>query len=181
MKDVRNWIDKTNTTLDSQQNKKKPLRDQHALREKILGDVQIQKTKISLSIEKLQVIIINFNISTISKIVPSIFQLHFRSGIGGDVKITESAGELLRELDELNRTIKEQTNQLETAIQQVEQYQLEVQQLRQQIIQVEQQLRAAMAPTHHHPTNDQAVQEQQVGFFKSCVCVVCVCARVIFY
>lgn len=55
MKDVRGWIEKTRSSLDSQQNKKKPLRDQHALREKMLADIQIQKTKISLSIEKLQV------------------------------------------------------------------------------------------------------------------------------
>lgn len=55
MKDVRSWIEKTTTALDSQQNKKKPLRDQHALREKLLSDVHIQKTKISLSVEKLQV------------------------------------------------------------------------------------------------------------------------------
>lgn len=41
--------------LDSQQNKKKPLRDQHGLREKMLADIHIQKTKISLSVEKLQV------------------------------------------------------------------------------------------------------------------------------
>lgn len=55
MKDVRGWIEKTQTALESQQNKKKPLRDQHAIREKMLADVQIQKTKISLSVEKLQV------------------------------------------------------------------------------------------------------------------------------
>lgn len=55
MKDVRSWMEKTRTSLESQQNKKKPLRDQHALREKMLADIQIQKTKISLSVEKLQV------------------------------------------------------------------------------------------------------------------------------
>lgn len=59
MKDVRSWMEKTRTSLESQQNKKKPLRDQHALREKMLADIQIQKTKISLSIEKLQVCIRN--------------------------------------------------------------------------------------------------------------------------
>lgn len=55
MKDVKTWMEKTHQALESQQNKKKPLRDQHALREKMLADVTIQKTKISLSIEKLQV------------------------------------------------------------------------------------------------------------------------------
>ncbi|XP_064211053.1 muscle-specific protein 300 kDa isoform X18 [Tribolium castaneum] len=141
MKDVRGWIEKTTTTLDSQQNKKKPLRDQHALCEKMLADIQIQKTKISLSVEKLQ--------------------LHFRSGVGGDTRVTQSAQELLKELDDLNGNIKEQSSRLETAIAQVEQYQLEVQQLRQQIVQVEQQLRAAMAPTHLPHDRDQAVRDQQ--------------------
>lgn len=60
MKDVRSWIEKTRTSLESHQNKKKPLRDQHALREKMLADIQIQKTKISLSAEKLQVTIVDF-------------------------------------------------------------------------------------------------------------------------
>jgi septal ring factor EnvC (AmiA/AmiB activator) len=92
------------------------------------------------------------------------FQLHFRSGIGGDARVTQSAQDLLKELDDLNRTIKEQSGKLEAAIAQVEQYQLEVQQLRQQIVQVEQQLRAAMAPTHLLHDRDQAVRDQQVGF-----------------
>lgn len=55
MKDVRHWIDKTKQTLESPQNKKKTLRDQLALREKIIGDVSIQKTKISMSVDKLNV------------------------------------------------------------------------------------------------------------------------------
>lgn len=55
MKDVRHWIDKTKQALESPQNKKKPLRDQLALREKILGDISIQKTKISMSVDKLNV------------------------------------------------------------------------------------------------------------------------------
>ncbi|XP_074030429.1 muscle-specific protein 300 kDa isoform X10 [Leptinotarsa decemlineata] len=142
IKDVRSWIEKTKTALDSQQNKKKPLRDQHGLREKMLADIQIQKTKISLSVEKLQ--------------------LHFRSGIESDTRVTESAENLLQELDDLNATIKTQSAQLETAIAQVDQYQVEVQQLRQQIVQVEQQLRTAMAPTYLPHDREQAIRDQQV-------------------
>lgn len=55
LKDVRAWIDKTATLLESAPQKKKPLRDQHGLCEKYLADVSIQKTKISMSVEKLQV------------------------------------------------------------------------------------------------------------------------------
>ncbi|KAG5889989.1 hypothetical protein JTB14_035905 [Gonioctena quinquepunctata] len=142
IKDVRSWIEKTKTALESQQNKKKPLRDQHGLREKMLADIHIQKTKISLSVEKLQ--------------------LHFRSGIESDTRVTQSAEKLLQELDDLHTAIKDQVAQLETAITQVDQYQLEVQQLRQQIVQVEQQLRTAMAPTYMPHDRDQAIRDQQV-------------------
>lgn len=55
MKDVRNWMEKARQTLELPQNKKKPLRDQHAIREKMLSDIAIQKTKITISVEKLEV------------------------------------------------------------------------------------------------------------------------------
>lgn len=55
LKDVRTWIDKTKSVLESPQHKKKPLRDQLGLCEKYLADSSIQKTKIQMSIEKLQV------------------------------------------------------------------------------------------------------------------------------
>lgn len=55
MKDVRLWIDKSRQALESPQNKKRPLRDQLGLREKMISDITIQKTKISISVEKLQV------------------------------------------------------------------------------------------------------------------------------
>lgn len=59
LKDVRTWIDKTSSQLESPQHKKKPLRDQLGICEKYLFDTSNQKTKITMSIEKLQVIIIN--------------------------------------------------------------------------------------------------------------------------
>lgn len=55
MKDVCHWLEKTKQSLEAPQNKKKPLRDQLALREKVLGDLTIQKTKISMSVDKLNV------------------------------------------------------------------------------------------------------------------------------
>lgn len=77
--------------------------------------------------------------------------------------MTQSANDVVGELDQLHKEIKDQSTQLETAIAQVDQYQVEVQQLRQQIIQVEQQLRSVMAPTHLPQDRDQAVRDQQVG------------------
>lgn len=58
MKEVRTWIDKSRTNLESTPNKKKPLRDQVSLREKMHADIEAQRTKISLSVEKLQVQIV---------------------------------------------------------------------------------------------------------------------------
>ncbi|XP_060527804.1 muscle-specific protein 300 kDa isoform X12 [Cylas formicarius] len=141
MKEVRGWIEKNKNSLESVQNKKKPLRDQHALREKMLADIHIQKTKISLSIEKLE--------------------LHFRSGIEADTRITQSADDLIKELEGLNASIKDQISQLEKAVNQVEEYQLEVQNLRQQIVQVEQQLRIATAPNYKPQDRDQATRDQE--------------------
>lgn len=47
------WLEATARGLDSPQ--KKPLRDRLALREKLLNDISTQKTKISYSVEKLNV------------------------------------------------------------------------------------------------------------------------------
>lgn len=96
-------MEKAKQTLESPQNKKKPLHDQHAIREKMLSDITIQKTKIKISIEKLRV--------------------HFRSGIGGDNKITEIAEELLSELDVFYKTVTEETASLELCLDQIDQYQ----------------------------------------------------------
>lgn len=103
MKDVKVWLEKARHNLDSAQNKKKPLRDQHAIREKMLADVAIQKTKITMSVEKLQV--------------------HFRSGVSDESRVVEMADELLAELDVLNETVKEQTASLEASLAQLDQYQ----------------------------------------------------------
>lgn len=103
MKDVRSCIEKAKQTLESPQNKKKPLRDQHAIREKMLSDIAIQKTKIAISVEKLEV--------------------HFRSGIGGDNRVKETADDLIAELNALHTTVKEQTTSLEVCLAQIDQYQ----------------------------------------------------------
>jgi len=57
MKEVRAWLDNSRQALDSPQGKKRPLRDQLAQRDKMLASASTQKTKIALSVEKLQVIL----------------------------------------------------------------------------------------------------------------------------
>lgn len=103
LKDVKAWLDKARQSLDSPLNKKRPLRDQLALREKMLGDVTIQKTKINMSIEKLQV--------------------HFRSGVTGAPDVAASSAELTELLDQLSAEINAQSKTLEAAVIQLDQLQ----------------------------------------------------------
>ncbi|XP_059468655.1 muscle-specific protein 300 kDa isoform X2 [Neocloeon triangulifer] len=140
LKDVHAWIEKSRNALDSPQNKKKALKDQLAMREKMTNDITIQKTKISISVEKLQV--------------------HFRGGVGGDAKVSEQAAEIIQELGQLLAVVKEQAATLEKCLDQIEKYQQEIQQLRQQIINVEQQLRVVMAPTYLPHNREKALEEQ---------------------
>lgn len=58
IKDVYNWIKKSRSTFESPQYKSRPLRDQHVYLEKTLADIMTQKTKITISFEKLQVYLI---------------------------------------------------------------------------------------------------------------------------
>lgn len=55
IKDVYGWISKSRATFESPQYRNRPLRDQLVYLEKTLADINTQKTKITLSFEKLQV------------------------------------------------------------------------------------------------------------------------------
>lgn len=55
LKDVKSFIEKSQNAIESVVNKKRTLREQHDLREKMLADITIQRKKITLSTEKLQV------------------------------------------------------------------------------------------------------------------------------
>ena len=103
LKDVKTWLEKAKQTLESPLNKKRPLRDQLSMREKMLGDITIQKTKINMSIEKLQI--------------------HFRSGVTGQPDVIESSKELMSLLDALLVDINQQSKTLETAVLQLDQLQ----------------------------------------------------------
>lgn len=141
IKDIRNWIIKTKDTLMSTQQKKKPLRDQLGFCEKTVTDINVQKTKLTLSIEKLEV--------------------HFRAGIGGDPRLSENVDDLLQILTELCDFAKTISNDLEETLSQIDTYQHQMQSLRQKIIQEEQQLRLVMAPTYLPHDREQALVEQQ--------------------
>lgn len=56
MKDVKAWMEKTKSNMDGPNAKKRPLRDQLGVNEKTMADIATQRTKIHMSIEKLQVL-----------------------------------------------------------------------------------------------------------------------------
>lgn len=56
MKDVKAWMEKTKSNMEGPNAKKRPLRDQLGVNEKTLADIATQRTKIYMSIEKLQVV-----------------------------------------------------------------------------------------------------------------------------
>lgn len=60
IKDVYNWIKKSRATFESPQYRNRPLRDQLVYLEKTLADITTQKTKITISYEKLQVKILYY-------------------------------------------------------------------------------------------------------------------------
>ena len=102
-KDVAGWIEKTRQSLDNPQNKKRPLRDQLTSREKVLADVTIQRTKLVMSMEKLQV--------------------HFRDRMCADAQVAHDNESLQRKLEELQETVKEDCKTLESCVHQMDNYQ----------------------------------------------------------
>merc|ERR1712071_464983 len=142
LKDVKSWLEKAKQTLESPLNKKRPLRDQLSLREKMVGDITIQKTKINMSMEKLQV--------------------HFRSGVSGSPDLLVSSTGLVLQLDALLDEINQQSNTLESAVLQLDHLQQEIQTLRAQVVQVDQQLRMVSSPAYSPLDRDKAVAEQNV-------------------
>lgn len=54
-KETKQFLEKTRESLDNITNRKRPLRDQHLTCETIVADIAIQKEKIVLSVEKLEV------------------------------------------------------------------------------------------------------------------------------
>lgn len=102
-KDVAGWIEKTRQSLDNPQNKKRSLRDQLASREKVLADVTIQKTKLVMAMEKLQV--------------------HFRDRMCAEAQVSQENEQLQKRLEELHATVKKDCKTLEACVHQMDAYQ----------------------------------------------------------
>lgn len=102
-KDVATWIEKTRQSLDNPQSKKRPLRDQLTAREKALADVTIQKTKLTMAMEKLKV--------------------HFRDRLCANAHVAHENEMLQQKLDELQGVLREDCKTLEACVHQMDTYQ----------------------------------------------------------
>lgn len=102
LKDTRVWAGKARDSLESLQNKKRPLRDQLNLREKMVNDITIQRRRAMMSLEKLQI--------------------HFTEEMEGDQDIHVLGREIDSDLEKLNQEIKDQTQVLESCLSQLDQY-----------------------------------------------------------
>lgn len=89
-------------------------------------------------------------------------QVHFRAGIGGDSKIIQLSKEIILQLEDLGRLIKDRSRQLEETLNQIEVYQQNITSLRQRIIQEEQKLRVILSPAYLTQNKERAVTEEQV-------------------
>lgn len=103
IKESHDWINKSKDALESLQNKRLPIRDQLALRDRISGEVPSQRSKVIMSLEKLQV--------------------HFKEGSASEKDVHLMAKEVQQKLEELLSNIKKQNSTLEACLTQLDQYQ----------------------------------------------------------
>merc|ERR1712045_779582 len=143
LKESKSWISKANESLDSLQNKKRPIRDQLNMRDKMLSDITIQRKRAVMALEKLKV--------------------HFREEITTEQDIQKLGREITEELDTLTENIKEQCRTLESCLTQLDQYQQEIGVLRQQILACEGELRTVSSPAYTAKDRDKALAEQSVS------------------
>ncbi|ODN01313.1 Nesprin-1 [Orchesella cincta] len=125
-REAQNWLEKAKQGLENPAGKRKPLRDQLAAREKLIADIHVQRTKIGLALEKLQV--------------------HFKAGIGGDPNVAKEESDLQTALEAFGNDVKAQCTALESSVSQIDSLQEEMQQLRSQLMAAEQQLRTVSSP-----------------------------------
>jgi len=143
LKETKSWISKAGDSLDSLQNKKRPIRDQLNMRDKMLSDITIQRKRAQMALEKLKV--------------------HFREEIKTEQDIQKLGREIVSELDQLVEHIKDQCKTLEACLTQLDQYQQEIGVLRQQILACEGELRTVSSPAYTAKDRDKALAEQSAS------------------
>jgi len=140
LKETQSWTMKARDSLESLTNKKRPIRDQLNMRDKMSSDITIQRKRVVMALEKLKV--------------------HFREEITTEQDIQKLGKEISQDLDVLSEDIKEQCKTLEACLTQLDQYQQEIGQLRQQILGCEGELRTVSSPAYTARDRDKALAEQ---------------------
>lgn len=100
VREIRIWMGKERSNLESIPSKRKPLRDQLASRETLLGEIDNQRVKVALSLDKLEV--------------------HFNSGVGSDGKIRKEVEELQEQLDDFKSQVKRLATKLENSLEEID-------------------------------------------------------------
>jgi nesprin-1 len=107
------WTDSSRASLDSLQNKKRPIREQLGLRERLMADVPLQRTKAAMAVEKLQV---HFS-------GPSAAAWLVASEAHEAKDVEELGARIDSELERLAEDVRKQNAGLDACIIQLEQYQ----------------------------------------------------------
>jgi len=140
LKETAAWTSKARDSLESLNNKKRPIRDQLNLREKMTNDIVIQRKRAVMALEKLQV--------------------HFTAEMVGDQDVYVLGREIDSDLEALTSEVKSQAQVLESCLSQLDQYQQEIGLLRQSILSCEGELRTVSSPAYLAKDRDKAIAEQ---------------------
>ncbi|KFM65651.1 Nesprin-1, partial [Stegodyphus mimosarum] len=141
IKEVAAWVEKAKSTLESPQFKKRSLRDQLTTREKMMSDMSVQKTKVLMALEKLQV--------------------HLRSQSSGQHQILTRGQSVQEELEALHSQVEDQCEILQVCVVQEDQYQQDLQTLKHAVSQADHQLKLASSPSVNIEEKEKLMELQQ--------------------
>ncbi|KAG1668684.1 Nesprin-1 [Nymphon striatum] len=127
LNEVSSWLDQTNSNMGSAANKQKSLRDQLLHREKILADITVMRTKILMSMEKLNV--------------------HFKSRPNDNIQIKNQSDDLLQKLSVLKDKCSDEVQNLDKCLEQHDDYSANIQKLRSMLSNAELQMRTLSSPS----------------------------------
>ncbi|GIX92590.1 nesprin-1 [Caerostris extrusa] len=141
IKEVAAWVEKAKASLDSPHFKKRSLRDQLTTREKMMSDMSVQKTKVLMALEKLQV--------------------HLRSHMTGQHQILTRGQSVQEELETLHSQVEKQCETLQLCVVQEDQYLQDAQSLKHAVSQADHQLKLATSPSINVEEKEKLKELQQ--------------------
>merc|ERR1719150_2255103 len=103
LKETKSWVAKARESLESLANKKRPLRDQLNMRDKMTSDIRVQSKRVTMALEKLKV--------------------HLREEVTKEQDIQKLGRAISKELVTLGEEVKASGSELEASLAQLDQYQ----------------------------------------------------------